>query len=53
MTNPAMVRIDKFQVQEKRRPGFSPLFTVALRATMLRYHGDSVAVEHSVSGFNL
>ncbi|EKY3193899.1 prepilin peptidase-dependent protein [Cronobacter turicensis] len=53
MTNPAMVRIDRFQIQEKRRPGFAPLFTVALRATMLRYHGDPVAVEHSVSGFNL
>lgn len=53
MTNPAMVRIDKFQVQEKRRPGFPALFTVALRAIMLRYHGDPVAVEHSVSGFNL
>ncbi|EPE7163489.1 prepilin peptidase-dependent protein [Cronobacter sakazakii] len=53
MTNPAMVRIDKFQVQEKRRPGYPALFTVALRATMLRYHGEPVAVEHSVSGFNL
>ncbi|EKK5268223.1 prepilin peptidase-dependent protein [Cronobacter dublinensis] len=53
MTNPVMVRIDRFQVQEKRRPGYAPLFLVKLRATVLRYHGEPVSVEHSVSGFNL
>ncbi|CCJ70796.1 Prepilin peptidase dependent protein B precursor [Cronobacter condimenti 1330] len=53
MTNPVMVRIDQFLVQEKRRPGFPPLVFVKLRATVLRYHGEPVTVQHNVSGFNL
>ncbi|ELY2495421.1 prepilin peptidase-dependent protein [Cronobacter muytjensii] len=53
ITNPAMVRIDRFEVQEKRRPGYVSLFLIKLSATVLRYHGEPVSVEHSVSGFNL
>lgn len=53
MTDPDSIRVLTFQVRRELRTGFAPVLTVSISGALTRNSRRSVAVEHSVTGYNL
>nr|WP_318383854.1 prepilin peptidase-dependent protein [uncultured Enterobacter sp.] len=53
MTDPQMLHVEGFQVQQTATAGFAPELTVTLSASIVGHADESLSATYSVTGFNL